>query len=85
MKVIPTIVFAQCSGCGPVRVEATKVTLTHRQEPEQSSYSFICPVCGRHVAITADEEHVIMLIAAGARINSWLLPDSAIDQESAVA
>ncbi len=68
-------IVVKCPDCVESRVAPADVTIRNCVDDGGWSYRFTCPQCRRRTVATTVESPALDALAAGARLESWSLPN----------
>lgn len=68
------VCLTSCPECGRIELPLSEVTLRLCYSDRQASYAFRCSCCKRATSLPASDAVTNVLLAAGARFETWQLP-----------
>src|SRR3546814_2348828 len=69
-----TVIKASCGDCGDVELRVNDLRVRICGDADAGSYVFRCPSCRMSVVKPAEARIVDMLVASGAKLETWQLP-----------
>ena len=74
-------VRVNCICSGNIEISSAEVLVRWCVDNNTAAYAFVCPRCSRRECVDFDERSAQLLLAAGARLETWRMPTEVLEHQ----